>query len=50
MPAADLVARVKAAGVLVLDLGREHVRAVTNMMVDAAGIDAAIDAFQAALK
>lgn len=50
MPAVDLVARLKSAGVLVLDLGREHIRAVTNLMVDATGIDAAIDAFRAVLK
>lgn len=50
MPAADLVAKVQAAGVLLLDMGPEYIRAVTNLMVDAAGIDAAIAAFRAALK
>ncbi len=49
MPAADLVAKLEAAGVLLLDMGPEHIRAVTRLMVDAAGIDAAIAAFRKAL-
>ena len=50
MPAPDLVAKLQAAGVGLLTMGADHVRAVTSLMVDAAGIDAAIAAFRAALK
>lgn len=49
MPAADLVAKLEAAGVRLLDLGPEHIRAVTSLMVDSADIDAAIAAFREAL-
>jgi len=49
MPAADFVAKLESAGVLVLVMGPEHIRAVTSLMVDAAGIDAAIAAFAEAL-
>ncbi len=50
MPAVDFVAKLQAAGVLLLTMGPETVRAVTNLTVAAAGIDAAIDAFRAVLK
>ena len=50
MPAAELVTKLQAAGVLLLTMGPDTVRAVTNLMVGAAGIDAAIAAFRAALK
>jgi len=42
MPAGELVAKLKDAGVLVLAMGAERVRAVTSLMVDAADIDEAI--------
>lgn len=49
MPAGELASRLKDAGVLVLALGADRVRAVTSLMVDAAAIDAAIAAFRTAL-
>jgi threonine aldolase len=42
MPAGELEAKLKDAGVLVLALGADRVRAVTSLMVDAADIGEAI--------
>lgn len=47
-PAADLVASLKAAGVLVLASGPDTIRAVTNLEVSAADIETAIAALRAA--
>jgi threonine aldolase len=49
VPAGELVAKLKDAGVLVLAMGAERVRAVTSLMVDAADIDAAIAAMRGLL-
>jgi len=49
MPAADLAARLRAAGVGVLATGPDTIRAVTNLMVSADDIAAAIDAFRQVL-
>jgi len=49
MPAPDLVAKLQASGVGLLTMGGDRIRAVTSLMVDAAGIDAAIAAFAEAL-
>ncbi len=50
VPAAGLVAQLKAAGVLVLASGPDTVRAVTNLEVTAADIETAIAALQTALR
>ncbi|MGB2822069.1 MAG: low-specificity L-threonine aldolase [Phycisphaerae bacterium] len=44
-PAAELVEKLKAAGVLVLATAPDSIRAVTNLMVDADGIRRALAAF-----
>jgi threonine aldolase len=49
MPAAELVARLGAAGVLVLATGPGSIRAVTHLDVSAPEIEEAIDAFRHAL-
>lgn len=49
MPAAELVERLRARGVLVLAVGSDTVRAVTNLMVSAADIDAAVAAISGVL-
>jgi len=46
MSAGELVAKLKDAGVLVLALGAECIRAVTSLMVDEDGIAEAIAAFR----
>jgi threonine aldolase len=46
MPAVELEAKLKDAGVLVLALGADRVRAVTSLMVDADGIAEAIAIFK----
>jgi len=48
-PAAELVRRLAAAGVLVLATGPSHIRAVTNLMVSAADVPRSLDAFREAL-
>ena len=48
-PAGELVQRLAASGVLVLATSADHIRAVTNLMVDAADIERAIDVFAKAL-
>jgi len=50
MPAEQLVERLKARGVLVLAVGRDTIRAVTNLMVSAADIEAAVRAVSAVLR
>jgi len=50
MPAQGLAERLRARGVLVLPVGRDTIRAVTNLMVSAEGIDAAVEAISASLK
>jgi threonine aldolase len=50
MPAQELVARLKARGVLVLPVDRETIRAVTNLMVSAEDIRTAIDLIAELLK
>jgi threonine aldolase len=49
MSAADLAARVQAAGVRVHAIGPARLRAVTHLDVDGAGIDRALAAIRAAL-
>ncbi len=46
MPASEFAARLKDAGVLVLALGADKVRAVTSLMVDEEGLNEAIAAFR----
>ena len=48
-PAAELVEKLKAAGVLVLATAPDSIRAVTNLMVDADGIRRALAALAEAL-
>jgi len=49
LPAAGLVEKLKAAGVLVLATSPTNIRAVANLMVDAEDIAAALGAFREAL-
>jgi threonine aldolase len=49
MPAAELVNRLEAAGVLVLATAPDRIRAVTNLMVNADDITRALDVFARAL-
>jgi len=49
MSAGELVEKLTAAGVLVLPMGPDLVRAVTNLMVDADGIERAIEAARAVM-
>ena len=46
MPAAELAAKLRDAGVLVLAIGADRVRAVTSLMVNEQGIAEAIDIFK----
>ncbi len=50
MPARELVEQLKARGVLVLPVGRDTIRAVTNLMVSAEDIQAAVNGIAALLK
>ncbi len=50
MPAEALVQRLRTRGVLMLAVGRDTIRAVTNLMVSAEDIDAAVEAVSASLK
>jgi len=50
MPAAELVEKLKAAGVLVLATAPDSIRAVTNLMVDADAIQRALAAFGRVLR
>jgi threonine aldolase len=50
MPAQQLVERLRARGVLVLVVGRDSIRAVTNLMVSVEDIEAAISSAGASLK
>lgn len=50
MPAQTLVERLRAAGVLVLPVGRQMIRAVTNLMVSAEDIPMAAKTISASLK
>jgi threonine aldolase len=50
MPAADLASRLGEAGVLVLARDAEHIRAVTHLDVDRAGIEKALAATAACLR
>ncbi len=50
MPAKELVEQLKARGVLVLPVGRDTIRAVTNLMVSAEDIQAAVNGIAALLK
>jgi len=47
MPAERLVERLRARGVLVLPVGRDTIRAVTNLMVSAEDIEAAVGTISA---
>ena len=49
MPAAELVEKLHAGGVLVLATSPENIRAVTNLMVDAEDIGRALVVFAEAL-
>jgi acetylornithine/succinyldiaminopimelate/putrescine aminotransferase len=49
MSAGELEAKLKDAGVLVLALGADRVRAVTSLMVDAADIAEAVTAMRGLL-
>jgi len=50
MPADALVAKLEAEGVRMLTMGKDLVRAVTNLMVDGKGIDKAIAVLGQAMK
>ena len=50
MPAEQLVERLRARGVLVLAVGRDTIRAVSNLMVSAQDIEAAVGTISALLK
>jgi threonine aldolase len=50
LPAQELVERLQAQGVLVLAVGRDTIRAVTNLMVSAEDISAAVNIASAVLK
>ncbi len=50
MPAQELVERLRVSGVLVLPVGRDLIRAVTNLMVSAEDIEAAVKTISGLLK
>ena len=49
MPAAEMVARLKSGGVLVLATGPDSIRAVTSLEVTRQDMDGAVEVFQVAL-
>jgi acetylornithine/succinyldiaminopimelate/putrescine aminotransferase len=50
MPARELVEQLRTRGVLVLPVAPDTIRAVTNLMVSAEDIDAAVTALSALLE
>jgi threonine aldolase len=50
MSAEQLVERLRASGVLVLPVGRDTIRAVTNLMVSAQDIEAAVEIISAVVR